>query len=155
MKIIQAMPGMSAAMTESEIDSFLTSKLNIQIGSIDDQGDPNIQPVWFYYDSPSKKIFVETGKDTKKTANIRKRPTIYFSIDDENSPYKGVKGKADVQISEDPKKNRPIAEKIMVKYLGSLEHPIAKTLLGYVDSGVSVIMEISPRFYSTWDMSKM
>jgi hypothetical protein len=30
-------------------DTFLENKLNLQIGNIDDEGNPNIQPVWPIY----------------------------------------------------------------------------------------------------------
>jgi S-ribosylhomocysteine lyase LuxS involved in autoinducer biosynthesis len=63
-------------------------------------------------------------------------------------------GKGKVKIHEDINHNIPIAEKIMVRYLGSLEHPMAKALMSSVKNGDSVILEISPSYYSTWDYSK-
>ena len=51
------------------------------------------QPVWFYYDKDGEKLLITTSKSAKKTQNLRNKPTIYFSIDDENLPYKGVKGR--------------------------------------------------------------
>jgi hypothetical protein len=35
--------------SKEEVDRFLGSKLNLQIVTIDEEGDPNIQPVWFWY----------------------------------------------------------------------------------------------------------
>ena len=43
----------------------------------------------------------------------------------------------------------------MIRYLGSLEHPMAKALMSSVKNGDSVILEVSPSYYSTWDYSKM
>ncbi|MGI0015010.1 MAG: hypothetical protein ACREBU_16445, partial [Nitrososphaera sp.] len=43
--------------------------------------------------------------------------------------YKGVKGRASVRISEDVKKNATIVEKINLKYLGTLDHPLARSTL--------------------------
>jgi hypothetical protein len=65
-----------------------------------------------------------------------------------------VRGKGKVKIHEDINHNTPIAEKIMVRYLGSLEHPMAKALMSSVKNGDSVILEVSPSYYSTWDYSK-
>lgn len=154
MKIIPAMPGIGA-LNEAEVDRFLESKLNIQLATIDERGDPNIQPTWFYYDRSGKKIFVATRKETKKVRNVRKKPSIYFSIDDENYPYRGVKGKGTVKISEDPKKNVPVVERINLKYLGTLDHPIAKMILENGKNGTEILLEITPRFFSAWDFSKM
>ena len=69
-------------------------------------------------------------------------------------PYRCVKGKAVARISEDPGKNVPIAEKIMIKYLGSADHPTAVQILEGVRQGQSVIIEMAPLYYSTWDFGK-
>ena len=76
---------------------------------------------------------------------------IYYCVDEPNLPYKGVRGKAKVKIHEDINHNTPIAEKIMVRYLGSLAHPMATSLMSNVKNRESVILEITPDYYSTWD----
>jgi hypothetical protein len=47
-----------------------------------------------------------------------KSNSLIYSDDDPNPPYKGVRGKGMVKIHEEIDHNIPIAEKIMVKYLG-------------------------------------
>ena len=106
MKIISAISGIPS-MSEVEVDRFLESKLNLQFGTIDEEGDPNIQPVWFDYDKEREKLMIITSKVTKKVRNLQNKPNVYFSIDDENYPYKGVKGKGIATIIEDPNKDRP------------------------------------------------
>jgi nitroimidazol reductase NimA-like FMN-containing flavoprotein (pyridoxamine 5'-phosphate oxidase superfamily) len=49
-------------ITEDEINRFLDGKLNLQLASIDEKGDPNIQPVWFNYEKNLQKIFIITPK---------------------------------------------------------------------------------------------
>jgi len=155
MRILNAAPTMSLPLTEQEIKDFLTnSKLNVHLGTIDEKQEPNIHPAWYYYDVLTNKIYIETSKQAKKTYNLRKKEDVYFCIDEPNPPYKGARGKGTVKIHEDVNFNIPIAEKIMVKYLGNLEHPMAKTLLDFQKKGQSVVIEISPKYYSTWDYSK-
>ena len=156
MKVIQAIPGMPKPVTETEVTNFLEqSKLNIQIATIDEEGYPVIQPVWFVYDKESDKIYTGTSKTTKKVQNIKKNPgKIYFSIDEENYPYKGVKGRGVAGISEDIQKNLSIMEKINIKYLGTLEHPLSKMLIENTRNGSEVVIEITPKFFSAWDFSK-
>ncbi|HEX5976636.1 MAG TPA: pyridoxamine 5'-phosphate oxidase family protein, partial [Nitrososphaeraceae archaeon] len=103
MKVFQASNGIPG-LTKEEVDSFLENKLNLQLATIDSRGWPNIHPVWFYYDKNNEKFLLTTSKLAKKTENLRVRPTVYFSIDDENSAPKGVKGRGIVSISEDPRK---------------------------------------------------
>ena len=146
---------MPKPVTENEVEAFLQSKLNMQLATIDEQGYPLVQPVWFLYDKESDKIFTGTQKATKKVQSIRKNPDrVYFSIDDENYPYKGVKGRATARISEDIEKNLPIIEKISIKYLGTLEHPLAKMLTDNTRNGTEVTIELTPKFLSAWDFGK-
>jgi hypothetical protein len=62
MKVISAITGTSS-MSKEEVDTFLENKLNLQLGSIDDDGDPNIQPVWFNYDN-DRAGFDDRSKNT-------------------------------------------------------------------------------------------
>ena len=154
MKIISATSEIPS-MTKEEAEKFLESKLNLQLATVDEQGDPNIQPVWFYYDKDEEKLWINTSKFAKKTQNILKRSTIYFSIDDENPPVRGVKGKGIATITDDLKTVIPLGEKISLKYLGTLDHPIAKMISEDTKKGGVVLIEISPKFFSTWDYGKM
>jgi general stress protein 26 len=158
MKVVDAtheIPG----MTREEADTFLESKLNLQISTLDEKGEPNIQPVWFYYDKDQGKLLITTSKLAKKAQNLRRKPTIYFSIDyenyDGNLPPKGVKGKGTATIVEDPNRIVPQADRISMKYLGTLDHPVAKMITEGAKNGEIVLVEISPKFFSTWDYGKM
>jgi general stress protein 26 len=154
-KLIQSLPGMPNKVTEEEVNSFLKSKLNLQLATIDEDGYPSIQPVWFLYDKESGKIYISTQKTTRKARNLSTNSDrIYFSIDDENLPYKGVKGRGVARISENIDWNRPIIEKIIVKYLGTLDNPLALMLLENAKKGIQVVIEITPKFFSAWDFGK-
>ena len=155
LKVIQAIPNVPNPVTETEVINFLAGKLNLQIATIDEEGYPMIQPIWFIYDKESSKIYIATQKITKKFQNIRRNPDkIYFSIDDENFPYKGVKGRAVAKISEGIQKNLPIVQKINIKYLGTIEHPLAKMIMQNTKNGIQVVIELTPKFFSAWDLGK-
>ena len=153
MKIVAASSSIPS-MTRDEAEKFLESKLTLQLATTDEKGEPNIQPVWFYYDKDEGKLLIITSKVAKKTQNLRNSPTIYFSIDDANPPYKGVKGKGNATIVEDPNRIVPQAEKISIKYLGTLDHPAAKEMADRSKNGEGILVEISPKFFSTWDYGK-
>jgi hypothetical protein len=52
MKILNADPGFGRELTEDEVRNFLgNNKLNIHIGTIDSNGDPNIHPPWYFFDA--------------------------------------------------------------------------------------------------------
>jgi hypothetical protein len=109
MKTISTISG-GYSMSKEEVDRFLDSKLNLQIG-------------------------------TKKVQNLRNRLNVYFSIGDGNFPYKGVKGKGIMAIVEDPRITVLQGEKIYMKYLETLEHPV-KMILDSVQKGNLVVIEM-------------
>ena len=77
MKIISATSEIPS-MSKEEVERFLESKLNLQLATIDERGDPNIQPVWFYYDKDGEKLWINTSKSARKTQNIRKKVNYLF-----------------------------------------------------------------------------
>jgi len=155
MKVIQALPGMPKPVTDDEVVNILESKLNMQLATLDEEGYPMIQPIWFLYDKASNKIYTGTQKTPKKVQNIRKNPDkIYFSIDDDNFPYKGVKGRGVARVLESAQENLPIVERINIEYLGTLEHPLAKMLMDNTRNETEVVIEITPKFFSAWDFGK-
>jgi general stress protein 26 len=105
----------------------------------------------YYFDNNNDKIYVESGKDSRKTRNLRRNNIIYYCIDDDRIPYKGVRGKGTVRISEDADYNLSIIKKIVIKYLGTTENPMAKAIIYSIKDGSAILLEISPRFYASWD----
>jgi nitroimidazol reductase NimA-like FMN-containing flavoprotein (pyridoxamine 5'-phosphate oxidase superfamily) len=156
MKILHATPGYGSPLTEQETKNFLSeSKLNAYLGTINEKQEPNVHPTWFYYDDLSNKIYVETSGRSKKSSNINNNNTIYFCIDKPNPPpFKGVKGKGSVKVHEEIDFNVFIAEKLMLKYRGDLENPMARSLIKFVKNGETVVLEINPEYYSTWYYNK-
>jgi hypothetical protein len=69
MGILNASPGFGTQLTEEEIKNLLgNSKLNLNNGTIDNKGDPNIHPTWYYFDATINKFYrdlQEIKKDRK------------------------------------------------------------------------------------------
>ena len=156
MRIINATHGFGGALTRGEVKDFLiNSRLNVHIGTIDEKGYPNIHPTWYYFDGSSNNISIATSKNSKKVRNLKKNTSVYFCIDDPNPPYKGVRGRGNASVDENIDNNISITEKIMLKYLGTIEHQMARTLIEQVRNGDEVGIKIIPEYFSTWDYSKI
>lgn len=84
-----------------EVKSILKSRLNLQLATIDEAGYPNIQPVWFEYNEDENMFHILSSSKARKTLNIRNKGKVYFSVDDCNIPYKGVKGRGTAMILEE------------------------------------------------------
>ena len=143
---------MGKSLSEQQVRDFLTrSKLNLQLGTIDEKGEPNIHPIWYIFEDD--RIYVATSKKSKKAKNSLRQKLVYFSIDDESFPYKGVKGKGSVKPLEDIDSNIKIAEKIITKYMGNLENDLARWIINEIRQGNEAVLEISPKFYSAWSFA--
>jgi hypothetical protein len=46
-------------------------------------------------------------------------------------------------------------EWIVAKYLGSVEHPMSQTIISNIRNKEAIIMEVTPKFYATWDHGKV
>lgn len=147
-KIVNAIPGFGPDLSEQQVRDFLNSKLNLQLATVDSKGEPNIHPVWFVFDN--EKLYLATPKKSKKAQNALSKNLVYYSIDDKNMPYKRVKGKGTVKLLEDIDSNLKIAEKIILKYTGSLESDIGKFIFAQTKEGSEAILEITPKYYSAW-----
>ena len=94
-------------------------------------------------------------RNQTKISNVGLKSIIAYCIDDPNPPYKGVSGKAKVKISEDINHNMALSKKLLMSSVGSLENPRLKWQLSETERGEQVILELTPRYYSTWDFSAM
>jgi nitroimidazol reductase NimA-like FMN-containing flavoprotein (pyridoxamine 5'-phosphate oxidase superfamily) len=82
MGILNASPGFGTQLTEEEIKNFLgNNKLNLHIGTIDNKGDPNIHPTWYYFDATNHKFYIETYKGSQKIENLKTKIILYYCVE--------------------------------------------------------------------------
>ena len=150
LRIFEADKGL--AMTESQAKNFLAeSKSNLLLGTIDEEGDPNIHAVWYYFDSRRVKLYFITAKGSKKARNLRRRATVYFSVDDDDrSELRGVRGKGRATIVTDKKTAMSMALKVLLRYLKP-RNPLTLEYAEEVKLGNSLVVEITPTYFTTWD----
>jgi hypothetical protein len=79
---------------------------------------------------------------------------VYFSVDTDAMPNRGVKGRGTAIIIKDTGKALSLSEKIIAKYLGDLNSSMAKGIVDDVRKGSEVLVEITPHYFSTWDYTK-
>jgi len=69
------------------------------IATVNEQGMPQVTPVWVEYDG--EHVLINSAKGRKKDRNLRAQPQIALSVQDPDNPYRyvGVQGKI-VEITE-------------------------------------------------------
>lgn len=147
--------GEGVGMTMAEAKRFLAeSRSVIKLGTVDASGDPNVHPVWYCFEPKGFGLYAMVGTYTKKLKNIEERKRLYFLVDDDRWPYKGVRGKGEARVL--PKGQEALAkvEKIVTRYIKK-DHPLFEQYHGGVRRGSYVVVRIMPRYISTWDYGKM
>jgi general stress protein 26 len=157
MKILNASPGFGKPLQEKGLKEFLSrSTLQLHVGTLDEKLDINIHPVWYHYNPENNRLYFNTSKLSKKLSNIQNNADkkVYFCVDEPVFPYRGARGKGIAKAQHSTEFNMSIAKKIMIKYYGDLENPQAKAMLELVKEGNSIIVDIEPLYFSTWDYSE-
>ena len=153
MKTFEAEKGIG--MSERESRSFLTqSKSTLLLGTTNADGTPMIHPVWYYFDSARTRLYFYTEPVLKKATNIKERSSVYFDVDSDIWPYKGVKGKGRARMITAKSEALSLASKILARYVGK-DQPMAKAVLAKVKTGGYVIFEITPAYFTSWDYGKL
>ncbi len=118
-KIYKAM-SMAPGMDQSEIDAFLAgSKTPLRLGTTNSKGEPNIHPVWYHY--ATNKLYLMSYKDAVKVRNLRHNKTVYFSVDTDAMPNRGVKG-----MVEEVRKGSEVLVEITPQYFSTWDYTKSK-----------------------------
>jgi nitroimidazol reductase NimA-like FMN-containing flavoprotein (pyridoxamine 5'-phosphate oxidase superfamily) len=153
MKIFEGEKGIG--MSEREARKFLKeSRSTLLLGTTDEDGTPMIHPVWYYFDPAKTKLYFYTEPALKKAANIRRRNLIYFDVDSDRWPYKGVKGRGRARIVTSEGEALSLGAKILSKYVRKGQ-PMAQSALDKIRKGGYAVFEITPKYFTTWDYGKL
>jgi len=130
---------MSRPMNKEEVANFLAKGRILKLATIQKK-KPHLIPIWYLYEDG--KLFFCTSRTSKKIKNIENNNKISACVDIGewfyDLKYVTVEGKARILRQGDAK---DIAEKIMVKYLGSIDDPNAKE---YLNDPNIIMVEITP-----------
>jgi general stress protein 26 len=140
------------AMSNRQIEDFLMAGRVMRLATISESGWPHVVPIWYLYEN--SRLYIETGADSVKVRNIRRNPHVAICVDVGRDYYdlKNVVMRCRGRIMKNRGLARRIKEKIMVKYLGSLDHPVAKEIMGF-DGCVVEFTPIGKKF--SQDYSKL
>lgn len=148
MKIVKA-DGMTKLLTREQVCEILAEPLLLRLGFSDDDGWPAVAPVWFIFEKEKLWITVETG--SRKTQRLRDDERVYFTIDTSGpeGTY-GVRGRARARVRVDQELSERLTRECLLKYLGTLEGPMAEALLGDAKKGDTAVLELEPVKYAAW-----
>jgi PPOX class probable F420-dependent enzyme len=136
--------GKGRGMTPDELRSFLTeTKIFAKIGTIGEDGWPNVNPAWYEYDGES--FWLVTKELAAFCQNMRRDPRVTICIDNPETPYRRVmvRGRAEV-VDEDWVE---LARGMVLRYLG-------QGGMDYFEATLHlprILVRIRPERITSWD----
>jgi len=133
-----------------EIKKFLQETRLARLATVSPNNKPHVTVLWFFYEEPY--LYISTTKQAKKARNIEQNKHVSIIIDDEvNKKEKCVIFEGVAEIVEPGPELKPIKEKLYLKYLKRLDHPMVKT---FENMPGRIWIRIRPQKRISWDYSK-
>ncbi|MEM7279896.1 MAG: hypothetical protein AAF385_17455 [Pseudomonadota bacterium] len=132
---------------KEQIESFLfATRVPVRI-AVMDQGYPLICSVWFEYEQGN--IVCVSHKDSKLAQLLEREKRCGFEIAPNDPPYMGIRGKADVSVSQSNVETR--LNRLIERYLGNSNPSLANWLLSRVEHEYE--FRLTPVWITSWDYS--
>ena len=108
---------------------------------------PLVQSLWFLFDDSA--LWCCTQQDSVVATRLRSEPRCAFEIAGDDPPYRGVRGRGVASL--DPRPASDLLERLISRYLGGEESPLAAWLRSRVSNEVAI--RIGTLSVSSWDYS--
>ena len=115
--------GKGRGMKPDELHAFLTeTKIFVKVGTIGEDGWPNVNPAWYEYDGES--FWLVTKELAAFCQNMRRDPRVTLCIDNPETPYRRVmvRGRAEVVDADWVE----LARRMVLRYLGPGGHGLLR-----------------------------
>lgn len=128
--------------------TFLTeTHIPLRLSCTTKSGWPVVLSLWYLYQE--EKIFCATQETARVVRYLENDPRCALEIAGDRMPYCGLRGQARAVIDRD--RGPDILIKLLTRYLGGTESPLAQKLLAKSDREVALILE--PVNLFTWDFT--
>ena len=148
------MPNMEPApirgpWTAVEAQEFLDATvIPIRLGVQTSAGWPLVMSVWFIADG--LELLCATQSTSTLVRCLEQQPVCGFEVAADTPPYRGVRGHAEVEI--DRVGGAVALDRLLLRYLGSLESPLARRLRAQASN--EVCLRLRPISMVSWDFSR-
>lgn len=136
-------------MTNETIENYLERiKIPLRLSCVDEAGWPVVLSLWFLYQDGS--FYCATPERAKVVGYLRQEPRCAFEVAADEPPYCGVRGRALATI--DRETGLQVLERLLDRYLGGTDNPLAEKLLGRDEPEVAI--RLAPQSFHSWNFSQ-
>lgn len=134
--------------SEASIENYLQeSKIPLRLSCVMESGWPVVLSLWYLFEEGS--LFCATPEHARVVAYLLAEPRCSFEVASDQPPYCGVRGRAVATIDHD--RGVEILERLLCRYLGDANNPLAKKLLGR--PGPEVAIRLDPQNFFIWNFT--
>ncbi len=140
---------MPRRMVRSEWERFLAGRRVAVLATVGPQGQAVLTPIWYLYRDGL--LYMRTGRDSVKAANVRRDQRVTVCVQDEQPPYRSVTvyGRASIGPEDEA-----LGPEIARRYLGALAGAAyLRTAREAVEESAEVTLVVRPERVATQDFS--
>ena len=126
---------------------FAAAKIPLRLACMDEAGWPRVLSLWYLYEEGF--LYCATPQDARVATYLRADPRCAFEVAADQPPYCGVRGQALATLDAD--RGLEILQKLLQRYLGSVDNPLAKKLLSRPAPEVAIRLELQSTH--TWNFT--
>jgi nitroimidazol reductase NimA-like FMN-containing flavoprotein (pyridoxamine 5'-phosphate oxidase superfamily) len=123
------------------------ARIPLRLGCATPSGWPIVLSLWYLYQD--RRLYCATQQSAKVVHYLEQDARCAFEIASDDPPYCGVRGQARAVL--DPQLGPPILKRLLSRYLGGSDNPLAQRLLSRSDSEVAIVIE--PLNLFTWNFA--
>ena len=133
---------------EKQIVGFLkTEEIPIRLAFLDRDGSPRICSLWYQY--ADGVIWLASHKSSFLVSQLKESGVVSFEVSTNDYPYKGVRGKAAVELLQ--KGAAGVLDDLIAKYLKDGNTPLAAWLKSRARDEFAI--KLTPSTVNAWDFS--
>jgi nitroimidazol reductase NimA-like FMN-containing flavoprotein (pyridoxamine 5'-phosphate oxidase superfamily) len=105
--------------------------------------------LWYEYDPNAGEFNCATAASADVVRYLRADDAVAFEISTNDPPYRGVRGQGRARL--EPDQNKALLKRLLERYLGGTDSPLAKRLLDPARDEVRITVDIEKAY--TWDFT--
>lgn len=138
---------MSDIFTPQTIRYLEQVTIPVRLSCVTESGWPVVLSLWFLYHDGA--LYCATQQHAKVVGYLQQEPRCGYEIAADDPPYCGLRGQAAAVL--EPENGADILDRLLLRYQGSLETPLARKLRQRADTEVAI--RLDPINCFTWNFT--